>query len=135
MNITETIKIFIGLFIGVFGLFAMAGTLLNHQKDDLQSTIVLFVLTSLIAVGGFWLVYSARQSSQKRKYNVLENKVLQAAALSGGKLSVAQLALQAHITTQEAEIWLNKMQEKGHAHIVVKEDGSIIYEFAGLLNS
>ncbi len=135
MNITETIKTFIGLFIGVFGLFAMAGTLLNHQEDDLQSTIVLFILTLLIASGGFWLMYSARQSSQKRKYNTLENKVLQAAALSGGTLSVAQLALQAHITTQDAEIWLNKMQEKGHAHIVVKEDGSIVYEFTGLSSS
>ncbi|SFF46086.1 hypothetical protein [Thermoflexibacter ruber] len=133
MNITEIIKTFIGLGIGIFGLFAVAGTLLNHNKDDLQTTIVLFILTSLMAGGGFWLVYSARQSSNRRKYHDLENKVLQAAALNGGRLSVAQLALQTHITTQEAEIWLNKMQERGHAHITVTPDGAVVYEFIGLL--
>jgi hydroxymethylpyrimidine pyrophosphatase-like HAD family hydrolase len=133
MNITEIIKTLIGLGIGVFGLFAMAGTLLNHNKDDLQTTIVLFILTALMAGGGFWLVYSARQSSSNRKYKSLENKVLQAASLNGGRLSVAQLALQAHITTQEAEMWLNQMQERGHAHIAVNQEGAIIYEFTGLL--
>lgn len=133
MNITEIIKTIIGVGLGVFGLFALAGVLIEHNKDDLQTTIILFILTSLMATGGFWLVYSARQSSNKRKYSALENKVLQLASLNGGKLSVAQLALQAQITTQEAEMWLNNMQERGHAQIAVTEEGVILYEFTGLL--
>ncbi|MCU0392527.1 MAG: hypothetical protein MUE81_15550 [Thermoflexibacter sp.] len=135
MNIGELIKLAIGVVIGVFGLFAMLGTIINTEKDTISTTIGLFIFSGIMAGGGFWLVRSAMLSSKKRKDNSLENTVLRVAALNQGRLTVAQLALHANITTQAAENMLNTMQERGFAHISVSEEGAIIYEFTGLLKS
>lgn len=133
MNITELFKFLVGIFMTGLGLFVLLGFALSIGKDSIGVSIVGIILSLAMTGGGSWLIRTALIGSKKRKLHATENQVLKIAAINGGILTIAHLAMQANIPVEQAEIMLNTMQEQGLAQIQVDDKGTLIYEFAGLL--
>jgi hypothetical protein len=62
-----------------------------------------------------------------------EKTVLRIARDKGGRVTPSLVALESDLSVEEAEKALDDLAKKGHASMVVREDGRIEYEFAEFL--
>ena len=133
MNVGEIIKSIGGGVLALFGFLLLIGIAQDIGKDSLGLTISGGLMAFAAIGGGGFLIRNAYLGSKKRRFQEIENMVLRVASMNQGKLTVALLAMQANISTQDAETMLNTMQQQGFAEIQVDERGVIFYEFTSLL--
>jgi Uncharacterized membrane-associated protein/domain len=62
-----------------------------------------------------------------------EKSVLRIARDKGGRLTPPLVALESDLSLEEAERALDELAKKGHASMVVREDGRVEYEFSEFL--
>lgn len=133
MNISEIIKFLVGAALLGFGLLLLLGITINIGKDSLGASVVGIIMSLVSAGGGVMLMRNTQLASKKRKLQDVENMVLRIATANQGILTVPLLAMHANIPIKDAEKMLNTMQEQGLAQIQVDDNGTIFYEFTGLL--
>ncbi len=73
---------------------------------------------------------AAKRLGEKERAQEGERAVLRAARDRGGRLTPSLVALDCDLALEEAERILDGLAKKGHASMVVRDDGRVEYEFA-----
>ncbi|MBG9791173.1 hypothetical protein ABD76_00970 [Paenibacillus dendritiformis] len=134
--ITETLFMASGIVVGLFGLVMMAGYLASEeQQSSGENDFALLALLSLLPIAaGCWLCYMSWKRKRKRKLAELENAALSIAARKGGRLTAAELAMDARIDVQKARALLEHFVKEKAAILKIADNGAYVYEFDGLLD-
>lgn len=134
--ITETLFMAAGMIVGLFGLVMMLGFLVSEKRESAGGNdIVLLTLFSLLPIAaGCWLCYLSWKRKRKRKLAELENTALSLAARKGGRLTAAELAMDARIDVQKARALLEHFVKEKAAILKIADNGAYVYEFDGLLD-
>jgi hypothetical protein len=64
----------------------------------------------------------------------LEARMLKLAAASKGRVTVAEVAVGCAVTLEEAERALDGLAQRGHANLLITDDGERVYVLAGFLS-
>lgn len=121
----------IGLFIGVSALFAMV-------TMDVATELPGLVVMALVGIGFggaglyWWRFVTGSEVGRRREFQ--EKTVLGVASRHGGCVTLAQIALETELSTEEARVTIERLCGKGLAQPDIREDGSIEYRFGGLLD-
>jgi hypothetical protein len=82
-----------------------------------------------VRLAGDWL---ARRRSARDRSRTLEAKVLRLAAAAGGAVTVLMVASSEAMSLDEAQQTLDSMAARGYADLLIRDDGTVAYEFPGL---
>jgi hypothetical protein len=120
--------ILLGLFIGLSAVFAvLAG------GEEVAGLVVMTMLGFIfIASGVFWWRF-VTGSEVRRRAEFQDKTVLAVAARHGGCTTVAQIALESDMSTEDARIAVERLCIRGIAQPDVRDDGNIEYRFGGLV--
>lgn len=89
-------------------------------------------VSGLIAARG--AAPAARKLGERERALERERAVLALAREKGGRLTPALVALDCSMSVEEAEAVLEGMAKKGHASMLVRDDGRIEYEFSEFMS-
>ncbi|WP_019121499.1 phage holin family protein [Brevibacillus massiliensis] len=131
----EWTMLVIGIVLCLFGLLLLIGALASDsdftQFGELVSLLVLAILPLVL---GIWLCITARKRTKRRKADELENRILQLAQQLGGSLTAAELAMHTSVSFSEAQRILDAFVKMKIAFIKISDNGTMIYEFEGLIS-
>ncbi|MFM1653401.1 phage holin family protein [Brevibacillus sp. B_LB10_24] len=131
----ELTMLVIGIALCLFGVILLAGTFASDSDLTLLSELVpLLVLSILPLIVGTWLCITARKRTKRRKADELENQILQLAQQLGGSLTTAELAMHTSFSFSEAQRILDAYVKMKIAFIKISDNGTMIYEFEGLIS-
>lgn len=135
MRWTEIGSILLGCAVGFFGLMIVAGSLVTLGQDEELSLVAQLALIAMLGVapmiGGGWLIWRPFASRSRRQKEALERSILGLVERSDGILTPAQVARSTELTLDEAKAALDEMLLSGHCTSDMREDGQIVYRFAG----
>ncbi len=135
MKFLDLVKVFVGLFLGLFGLLISLGSLLAWEekgKDSFGHLVAAVGLGVLPMVAGAMLCGWAWTSWRRRSGEATERQILSLARAKGGVLSAQILALESELTLREAEEALRECFESGHCTMDFGEGGVPVYIFGAL---
>jgi hypothetical protein len=91
----------------------------------------LLVLTGLLPLGGsaylLWRLVQRGQPPRLWRYKSREAAILRLAQRSGGRLTVAEVAMTTALTLREAEMTLNALVREGYVDVEVSPSGLLVY--------
>jgi hypothetical protein len=70
--------------------------------------------------------------SEERSWEERERLVLRLAKDRGGRLTVADVAMNSDLSTQQAQEVLSKCNVRGLTEMDVSDDGAVVYVFRGI---
>ncbi|MBI4855041.1 MAG: hypothetical protein HY819_24840 [Acidobacteria bacterium] len=127
--------ILITLFSSFF-VFAAIGDLITGDKQGTGTGVLLGLLVFFLGTA-FSGILLARYGLGKKKSNLSEfdqeQRVLALAKTTGGKLTVADVALHCRLTIDESKDILDKIAAQGVAEMQFTNDGNFFYLFPSFL--
>jgi hypothetical protein len=107
----------------------------REEKVDITVGGLIMGLPSLLLGGG--LVFNVYQQEQRKKRQQAETKnqhlqgvFYQLVTENEGKLSVLKFAMATHLSSQEAQEYLDQKAKEFNANFEVDEKGNIFYHFS-----
>jgi hypothetical protein len=94
---------------------------------ELSTALVLLFLGLVLAVPGGMLVRSIRKRQQREHQEALEQRILRAAAAQNYRITAAEVAMQADLSLEEAQGYLERLARKGEIGVEVGENGVLVY--------
>lgn len=85
-----------------------------------------------IAVAGGWLFWTGRKESASELQAFRERVILAYALQHGGRITVPEASMAAHLSLAEAQAFLETLTQAGHAHRV-DEQGVTVYRFVPMI--
>ena len=137
MDSKEKFIFCIGVLAGGFGLVIGFGTVLKMldgtSEYPLSADLTgLVVLGLLPLVGGIWMCVRTKRKAALRLLDALENRILRLAGEHEGRLTVEEVAMNTHLTLDEAKKLLDRYVLNGYAELQVSESGMLVYNFPGM---
>lgn len=140
MKPSDVILILVGLGFCLFGAIFVVGGLANALDPREGSSALIFVLATLffgiapLVLGCGILMWSFRRRSQRNK-ETHERLILSLARQRGGRLTVADVALNTSLSSDQAQKLLEQCHLDGLSYVDVSDQGVVEYIFQGLQGS
>ena len=116
-------------------ILSVSSFLTNPGHTPLPVLAAMTVFFAGITAAGAWLgVRNLRRArpSEMSEFD-REQVILRLATKSDGRVTVAEVAARCRMTVADAKTALEKMCTHGVAEVLFTDEGSIVYEFKGLL--
>ncbi len=138
MRLSDILILLAGLALCLFGaLFAVGGLANAIEPPEGQSAAVFVLLTLFLGVvpfvGGMWMCVWSRRRSKMRLVESQERLILQLAQQRGGRLTVADVALNTALSSNQAQLLLEQYHLDGLSRVGVSDGGVVEYTFQGLV--
>lgn len=137
MKAIEILLILIGLVLCLFGALFIVGGIANLiSPKDGQSAVVFLIFTLFfgfapVGAGVFLCIYAWKRGKRRSK-QVLERTILRLAQSRNGRLTVADVAKDTALSSDQAKRFLDKFNLDGLAGMHVSDSGSVVYTFDGI---
>lgn len=131
----KLIKLLSGSFLLAFGgFFLCAAILIPFAPDDTAESKTEAILGCLLlglpsTCGGGFLVWSLLKTQKKEKRDRIQSSFYRVLEETNGNITTLRLAMDANISGEEAEAFLNEKAQEFNANFLVTEDGGIVYQF------
>jgi hypothetical protein len=123
------VLILFGAFIGLLGIVLLFTAPTAETPDPKEGGIAFLIIALVFIVPGIaWYLRSVKRDRALRD-DMSEKAVLAVAARNGGRVTVAQVALETRLTMEEAETALNTLCGKNIAQPDILDDGTVVYTF------
>jgi hypothetical protein len=114
-------------------IFVSAGVTPSDDPESREGqTPALVMGLIMLAAGVGWLI-AARRSDASGQLMYEEKAILAVASRYGGRATLAQIALETHLSMEQAEDAINRLCARNVAQPDLLDDGSVVYQF-GMLN-
>ena len=100
----------------------------DNVEGERAATVMGLVM---LATGGGWL-WATRRRDESGQHMYEEKAILAVAAKYGGRATIAQIALETHLSMDQAEVAINRLCGKNIAQPDLMDDGSVVYQFGML---
>ncbi len=128
------IKRFLAWSLITFGSFMTAGFLIVLSDGWAVDIFWAWMLTGVAPlIGGTGMIRGVNQRTKRLIHQKSERDILRLAAQNQGRLTAHDVAMNTPLSLDESKQKLNTMQENGHVHLEVSEQGAIVYLFPALL--
>ena len=136
MNFSDKLSFLVGVALCFFGALGLIGSL-GNLVDPGETSVWIYVLTTLLlgilpAALGLWICRLAKQRGKKRTREFAEHTILQLARDRGGKLTVADVAMNTSLSSSEAKDTLEQLHLDRLADMDVSESAVVVYHFHGI---
>jgi hypothetical protein len=124
------------IFMILVGIFLGFGSTLGYLKNrsTMKEWIVgLIVMGLLPLIFGTILLKRLRKKINNIDKDEIENAIFQLAKKSDSKLTIADVAMNTKLTTEESKKILDEFCLKGFAEIMVSQTGVIVYNFKSII--
>ena len=129
---------FFAIACGAFFSMALHDWIVGDGKTSpgvlLGMTVFFGALTAMCAGASYKALFMPAPSKQRGADDV-EHRVLALAATNEGRITVAELALHAAITLEQAELALDGLAARGRADVEVTASGETVYRVRGLMSA
>ncbi|MFP2924889.1 hypothetical protein ACLESO_06665 [Pyxidicoccus sp. 3LG] len=136
-----------GWFLVIFGLAGFGVEIDKLLSGTRDHPVLGFILATLFVLGGGALIRSARRAKLPAELKPgpavahqlapspreIERTVLSVAKQHGGRVTIAEVAAESHLTFTEAKAVLEELSRAGACTVDVTDQGAFIYEFIGLM--
>lgn len=136
MNVKERVKFAFGVFVALFGLLLVGGSLAG--ADSANNWVTELILTFLFGVApsalGIWLCIQTVKGSRARRKDELENQILQLAVRYKGRMTASEAAMHTSLSVSEAAKLLEEYAKTGVVRLKIASGGVMVYEFVDILS-
>ena len=137
MRCSEIVLLLIGLASILFGAIFIVGGLANVADPPEGGSVSTFLVATLFfgvvpLVAGIWLCLRLRRSAKRRARESGERMILKLAQERGGRLTVADVAMNTDLSSEQAKSLLDQCNLDRLAEMGVSESGVVVYTFRGM---
>ncbi|MBT4837711.1 MAG: hypothetical protein HON94_10240 [Methylococcales bacterium] len=131
--------IFIGVIITIFSSFFIIAAMSDLMSPEDSKTevgimwgILVFFMLTLSA--GLYLIVANVKKGRRQNLEASERQLLELIAQHHGKVTSSDIALNTHMTLQEAEDSLKALCQNGKGEIQLTKEGKMLYVFFGFIS-
>ena len=137
MKLSDLLLFLAGLALCIFGALFVIGGLGNMISPAEGQSAAIFALFTLFfgvvpLLAGIWMCVRSRRRSKMRVRENQERLILQLAQQRGGRLTVADVALNTALSSEKAKRLLEQYHLDGLSQVGVSDGGVVEYTFEGL---
>jgi hypothetical protein len=123
------------VMLGGFMALSALGAMTVPPVEPLGGLVVMAIVGAGFAAAGIYWWRFVIGADARRRVEYQDKVVLGVASRHDGVVTVAQVALEADLSTDEAREAIERLCIRGLAQPDVRDDGSIEYRFGGLLRT
>jgi hypothetical protein len=126
----------LGILLGLFGMllsFVGIGKIANDPSDELAANLGLMLFSLSVCGLGFYLAISQWYTRRKEKRRLIQQRILQAAAAKGGKITVVEAVAATGLDLEETKTFLDQLCQMGAGEVQLTQGGMFVYQFEGFL--